>query len=52
MKLLGIARSAALVLFEVLRGNEPASLRMIVGYSISLGAFAVYSRLKMKEKQR
>ena len=52
MKLLGIARSAALVLFEVLRGNEPASLRMIVGYSLSLGAFAVYSRLKMKEKQR
>ena len=32
--------------------NDRVTSLQLVGYSISLGAFAVYSRLKMKEKQR
>ncbi|KAL3892826.1 MAG: hypothetical protein SGPRY_014748 [Prymnesium sp.] len=42
VKLLGQARNAALVLFEVSRGNVHVSIQQLVGYSISILFFCTY----------
>ncbi|KAL1525856.1 hypothetical protein AB1Y20_020706 [Prymnesium parvum] len=44
VKLLGQARNAALVLFEVSRGNQRASVEQLAGYSLSLLFFTLYVR--------
>mmetsp|Transcript_61258 Transcript_61258/g.182476 ORF Transcript_61258/g.182476 Transcript_61258/m.182476 type:complete len:131 (-) Transcript_61258:412-804(-) len=46
VKLLGQARNAALVLFEVSRGNQRASPEQLVGYSVSLAFFSLYVRMR------
>ena len=49
VKLLGQARNAALVLFEVSRGNQQASGQQLVGYSVSLFFFSLYVRMRQKK---
>ena len=51
VKLLGQARNAALVLFEVSRGNQRASAQQLVGYSVSLAFFSLYVRMRQKALQ-
>ena len=44
------ARNAALVLFEVSRGNQRASGQQLVGYSVSLAFFSLYVRMRQAPK--
>lgn len=46
LKLLGQARNAALVLFEVSRGKQQASAQQLMSYSISLAFFVAYVRMR------
>jgi hypothetical protein len=52
LKLLGIARGAALVLFEVARAHDgtadtPPTLLQLGGYGASLGGFVAYTWLRV-----
>jgi hypothetical protein len=52
VKLLGIARGAGLVLFEVLKGSSggetPPSSVQLAGYSASVGGFVLYTLVRLR----
>ena len=48
MKVLGISRNAALVLFQFARGAEDVSRLQLTGYGISTTAFVAYSLLRVR----
>ena len=48
MKVLGISRNAALVLFQLARGADDVSQQQLMGHGLSTAAFVAYSFLRVR----